>query len=154
MSSIVHASFSVGRLLPVVPARVFQAFADPELKRRWYAAGDQHTVEEFVVDLREGGVEGLRYRFNEGSLFPGAIIATQDAVLMVVPDQRIVWTSKMVFGERVISIALVTAELSPAGDGTELTITFQAAFFEGSDGPEMREQGWRKLLENLAGLLS
>jgi uncharacterized protein YndB with AHSA1/START domain len=154
MSSIVHASFSVGRLFPVAAARVFQAFADPALKRRWFAVGDQHTVEEFVSDLREGGAERLRYRFNEGTLFPGAVIASQDAILMVVPEQRIVWTSTMTFRDRVISIALVTAELAPAGDGAELTITFQGMFFEGSDGPEMREMGWRKLLENLAGLLS
>ena len=28
--------------------------------------------------------------------------------------------------------------------------THQGAFFEGADGPEMREAGWRKLLDQLA----
>jgi hypothetical protein len=38
----------------------------------------------------------------------------------------------------------------PAEQGTELIFTEQAAFFEGADGPQMREEGWRKLLESLA----
>jgi hypothetical protein len=31
--------------------------------------------------------------------------------------------------------------------GTDLIFTHQAVFFEGADGPEMREGGWRRLLE-------
>ena len=33
--------------------------------------------------------------------------------------------------------------------GTDLIVTHQGAFFEGSDGAQMREQGWRKLLDKL-----
>jgi hypothetical protein len=29
-------------------------------------------------------------------------------------------------------------------------LTHQAAFFEGADGPAMREDGWRKLLDKLS----
>lgn len=141
-------------MLPVPPGRAFQAFVDPALKRRWFAESDQHAVEEFVSDPRVGGSERLRYRFNEGSPFAGLTIANQDTILDIVPESRLIWVSKMSFGERDISVALITAELSPAGDGTELSLTFQGAFFEGADGPEIREIGWRQLLENLAGLLS
>ena len=35
-----------------------------------------------------------------------------------------------------------------------MLFTDQAAFFEGADGAQMREQGWRSLLENLAKELS
>jgi len=38
--------------------------------------------------------------------------------------------------------------------GTDLLFTHQAAFFEGSDGPEMRKGGWEKLLTNLDSELS
>jgi hypothetical protein len=37
----------------------------------------------------------------------------------------------------------------PSGTGTDLVLTHQGAFFEGADGPEMREAGWRKLLGRL-----
>ena len=33
---ITHASFSVERTFPVAPARVFAAFADPDLKAAWF----------------------------------------------------------------------------------------------------------------------
>jgi hypothetical protein len=49
-----------------------------------------------------------------------------------------------------ISASLVTVELLAAALGTDLILTHQAAFFEGADGPEMREDGWRKLIENLS----
>jgi hypothetical protein len=37
----------------------------------------------------------------------------------------------------------------PSPKGTDLIFTEQAAFFEGADGPRIREEGWRKLLDNL-----
>jgi len=37
----------------------------------------------------------------------------------------------------------------PSPKGTDLIFTEQAAFFEGADGPQIREEGWRKLLDNL-----
>lgn len=37
-----------------------------------------------------------------------------------------------------------------AEGGTKLIFTEQAAFFEGGDGPQMREDGWRQLLERLS----
>ena len=40
-------------------------------------------------------------------------------------------------------------EIVPSGDGTRLTLTEQGAFFEGADGPDVREKGWRALLEAL-----
>ena len=55
----------------------------------------------------------------------------------------------MSLGGRRISSSLVTIELLPTDKGTDLICTHQGAFFEGSDGPEMREGGWRKLLERL-----
>jgi len=55
----------------------------------------------------------------------------------------------MTFAERRISASLVTIELLPAEKGTLLICTHQGAFFEGADGPEMRQDGWRKLLDRL-----
>ena len=152
-ANVIHSSFSLSRVLPASPARVFEAFADPDIKRRWFAEGDQHDVEEFATDLREGATERLRYRFRDGTPFAGQAISNADTVLNLVPEQRIVWASKMAFGEAVISAALVTAELMPHADGTELVLTFQGAFFEGADGPEIREMGWQVLLGRLEGVL-
>jgi hypothetical protein len=56
----------------------------------------------------------------------------------------------MAVAEKCISASLCTVELLPSDAGTDLIFTHQAAFFEGADGPEMREDGWRKLPGSLA----
>jgi len=38
----------------------------------------------------------------------------------------------------------------PTERGTDLIFTDQGAYFEGADGPKMREEGWSKLLDGLA----
>jgi hypothetical protein len=60
----------------------------------------------------------------------------------------------MMIDDHCISATLGTVELQPSGGGTELIFTHQGAFFEGADGPEMREAGWRKLFERLTAELT
>jgi len=67
----------------------------------------------------------------------------------IVRDRRIVFASAMSLGEKCISASLVTVEFLKSGTGTELVCTHQGAFFEGSDGPEMRKEGWRTLFDKL-----
>jgi len=153
-TAVAHASFTLSRTIPVPPASVFEAFADPDLKRRWFAEGDQHVVEEFASDLREGATERLRYRFREESPFAGMTISNTDTVLNLVANERIVWASKMAFGDADISAALVTAELLSVEGGTELVLTFQGAFFEGADGPQIREMGWQTLIDRLVAAVA
>ena len=70
--------------------------------------------------------------------------------LDIVPNERIVFVYTMLIGDRRHSVSLATVELSPSGDdGTRLLFTEQAAFFEPSDGPQLRGAGWRGLLSNL-----
>ena len=56
----------------------------------------------------------------------------------------------MSVGETRISASLATIELVATKKGTDLAFTEQSAFFEGADGPEIRRDGWRFLLERLA----
>jgi len=56
----------------------------------------------------------------------------------------------MAVADKCISVSLGTVELLPSKTGTNLILTFQSAFLEGADGPEMREAGWRGLLDKLA----
>ena len=55
----------------------------------------------------------------------------------------------MTMGGKRISSSLVTIEMLPTDKGTDLICTHQGAFYEGADGPKMREGGWRKLFDNL-----
>jgi uncharacterized protein YndB with AHSA1/START domain len=148
--SVIHSTFVVERTYPTPPERVFSAFSDAVKKRRWFAEGGSTDVEEFVMDFRVGGTERTRYRFKQGTQFEGVGLTNEVIYQDIVPDRRIVTASTMTFGEKRISASLVTVELLPAEDGTVLICTHQGAFFEGADGPQMREGGWRTLLEQLA----
>jgi uncharacterized protein YndB with AHSA1/START domain len=148
--SVIHNTFVIERNYPKTPAQVFAAFADATRRRRWFAEGDNHEVEEFKADFRVGGDELLRYRFKEGAPLPNAVIVNEGSYHDIVPDERIVMASKMSLGNKPISASLVTIELLPNNKGTDLICTHQGAFFENSGGPEMRKLGWQKLLESLA----
>ena len=147
--SVVHNTFVLERSYPKPPERVFAAFANPEIKQRWFADSRSHNLEAFQQDFRVGGVERMEYRFKEGSPFPGAALINEGRYLDIVPGRRIVTASAMDLGDRRISASLLTFEFLPTDKGTDLICTHQGTFFEGSGGPEMRQQGWQTLLDRL-----
>jgi uncharacterized protein YndB with AHSA1/START domain len=148
--SVVHSTFVLERSYPKPVEVVFAAFADVEKKRRWFGGRGQHTVEEFALDFREGGAELHRYKMGADTPFPGVELRNEGRYQDIVPNERIVTASAMTIGGKRISASLVTIELLPTAAGTDLICTHQGAFFEGSGGPEMREEGWRKLFDSLA----
>jgi uncharacterized protein YndB with AHSA1/START domain len=148
--SVIHSTFVIERSFPKTPEQVFAAFSDPAKKRRWFAEDEGHDVEEFEIDFQVGGSQHLQYRFKAGTPFPGVEIVNQGSYLEIVPNRRIVTASTMALGGRRFSASLVTFELLPANTGTDLICTHQGAFFEGADGPQIREAGWRTLLDKLA----
>jgi len=147
--SVIHSTFVIERTYPATPERVFAAFADPAKKRRWFVEGDHNEVEHYEMDFRVGGKECARFRFKAGTPLKGIACTNDASYLDIVPNRRVVLASTMTVGEKCISASLGTIEFLPSETGTDLIFTHQGAFFEGADGPEMREEGWRKLLEQL-----
>ena len=66
----------------------------------------------------------------------------------IVENERIVFAYSMARDGVVFSVSLATVELHAEGNSTRLVFTEQAAFFENSDGPQMRQQGWTTLLNS------
>ncbi len=146
--SVIHSTFAIERRYPHEPERVFAAFADPELKRRWFSPGADQETEPFSLDFRVGGTERVAYRLAPGLPVSG-VIANEGVIQDIVPNRRVVTASTMALNGRRFSSSLVTIEILPAEGGTELICTHQGAFFEGADGPQIRETGWRHLLDQL-----
>ena len=149
VQSVIHNTFVIERSYAAAPEQVFAALSNPAKRRRWLLEGQNHEVESFEMDFRVGGHERGVMRFGPNTPFPGTLLVRAGEFRDIVQNERVVSASAMTIGDRRISVSLETFELLPAERGTDLIFTHQGAFFEGSDGPEMREGGWRKLLEKL-----
>jgi uncharacterized protein YndB with AHSA1/START domain len=153
-----HSTFTLERSFPASSERIFSAFADPAKKIRWFADGRTMEVVEFSMDFRVGGNDRTRYRTSPDSPLKGAILRNDTRYLEIQPNHRIVIAYTMGIetgGEnRPFSASLATFELLPTATGTDVLFTEQSAFFEHSDGPEIRKQGWTGLLKSLAEALA
>jgi uncharacterized protein YndB with AHSA1/START domain len=145
----VHNTFVIERPYPYPQETLFTAFSDPARKRRWFADSDERTAEQYELDFRIGGSESVLYRMGPDTPFPGVALSTTGTIQDIVPNRRVVFAQTMSLGDHRISSALVTVEFLPNAAGTDLVFTHQAAFYEGSDGPKMREQGWQSIFGRL-----
>jgi uncharacterized protein YndB with AHSA1/START domain len=152
--SVIHNTFVIERSYPQSPEVVFSAFADATKKRRWFAEGHSHNVEDFKMDFRVGGTESASYRLDKSTPFPGAALVNEGSYQDIVPNRVVITASTMSLGGKRISASLVTIELLPTDKGTDLICTHQGAFFQGSDGPQRREAGWQQLFDQLEKFLA
>jgi len=85
-----HATFVLERVYPVPIERVWEAFADPEIKRQWFGSPD-FMEQERREDFRVGGVaihDGRRHRTGPLSQFRATYTD-------IVPHERIIYTYDM-----------------------------------------------------------
>ncbi len=149
-STTIHSTFVIERSYPATPERVFDAFANPEKKRRWFFESDHHELQHHELDFKQGGVERARMKFGPGTPIAGKTITNDTTYQDIQPGRRIVTTYRMSMDGNPFSVSLATIELLPSAAGTDLILTNQGAYFEGADGPEMRKGGWNSLLDKLA----
>ncbi|NDL60031.1 SRPBCC family protein [Phytoactinopolyspora mesophila] len=142
--SVEHATFVVTRTYDASPARVFEAFADPEIKLRWFAAPDDVGLPEVEFDFRVGGRE-----YRRGGPKEGPMHTFEARYWEIIPEERIVYSYDMHLDDTRISVSLATVELRPQGSGTMLVFTEQGAFLDGHDNVGGREQGTAELLDAL-----
>jgi len=137
--SVIHATFTMERIYPAPPDRVFKAWAEPEVKVRWFAGNPQ----DYELDFRPGGIE------RNSTTDEGTQIAWESLYREIVTDERIVYTSVLYEQDTVATVSLTTVELVPDGEGTRLVLVEAGAYLDGREQQAWREQGTAHWLDAL-----
>jgi uncharacterized protein YndB with AHSA1/START domain len=137
--TVTHATFSLERVYPVPPERVFNAWAEPEIKARWFST----TSQDYELDFRPGGIERL------SATHDGKLIYWESLYREIVTDERIVYTSVLSEQDTVATVSLTSVEFVPEGEGTRLILVEAGAFLDGREQPAWREQGTSDWLDAL-----
>ena len=129
--SVIHATFTLERTYEATPDRVFGAWADPEVKARWFAG----NPEGYELDFRIGGLE------RNGAMHEGKQIIWESLYREIVPNERIVYTSVLREQDTVATASLTTVELVPEDEVTRLVLVEAGAYLDSREQPAWREQG-------------
>lgn len=144
--SMVHRTAQMERVYTASPARVFAAWADPDIRRLWGSPSDEVGVRNDAADFRVGGVD------QQTCIVDGEEIATVVGRYHdIVQDKRIIYTEVISDSSALLGMSLVSAEFIAEGTGTRLALTLQTVAVDGSDLLEGVEEGWVSALERLGG---
>lgn len=121
--------------------RVFQAFRDPKLARKW--APDGCRMVSFKADMRVGGT------FRESMDCGGERHTAYGVYRKITPARTVVFTHQWE-GEQPVE-TLVTFEFKDKKGGTEIVLT-QTGFRDAAEA-KGHEEGWSSALANFARLL-
>ncbi len=148
--SIRQHDFTIERRFRQRPKQTFQAFADPDLRRRWFGPPESWTDTEWSLDFRVGGGE-----LSAGRDPRGAHHLFRSRFHDIVEGERIVFAYDLLLDGRLTSVSLTTVELHPDdGGGTHLIFTEHGAFLDGLEDPAERAHGTGLLLDALESSLA
>jgi len=149
LSTVSHETFVIERTYNVPVAQVFQAWADPVLKARWFAGSAEALGAGYELDFRIGGRE-----VNRGGPPGGSVYMYESQFRDIVPGRRIVYTYEMHAEDARISMSVATVQFRQQDATTQLVLTEQGVFLDGHDTVAQREEGTRSLLDSLGTNLS
>src|SRR2546428_10791443 len=138
--SVPRAACTSERTYEAPPTRVCQAFADPAIKKRWFAGPEGWEEEQSEMDFRVGGRETSR-----GGPKGGPVHIFESRYEDIVPNERIIFAYDMHVDDKPISVSLATVELEPQGTGHPPDFTQPGALLHGYDDAGSREHGTREL---------
>lgn len=153
-STQTHATFVLEREYPVPVDRVWAAFADPEMKSKWFGS-DEFVDVKSSDDFRVGGVAIDDGYHGEG----GPLSQFHATYTDIAPGERIVYTYDMWLDGAHASTSVTTIVFEPTAGGTRLTFTEQGVYLDGVHGPGPeaaagRESGTAGLLDALGKALA
>jgi uncharacterized protein YndB with AHSA1/START domain len=147
MSEIDATALRLERTFEAPAEEVFDAWTNPEVLRRWWAAGPDWRTPMAEIDLRVGG----RYRLSMEDPSTGARHTVGGEYREVSRPQRLVyswrWEQEEGQSGEESTESTVTVEFHPEGESTTVVL-----LHTGLPSPTSREQhghGWSACLGNL-----
>jgi uncharacterized protein YndB with AHSA1/START domain len=151
MSVQEQVALRVSRRFAASPQQVFDAWTNPEVLRRWWAAGPQFETTFVEVDPRPGG----RYRLTMRDGESGEEHTVAGEYTEVTPPERLAYTWTWESNPDAMAGSagtVVVVQFRPEGDGTEVVVEHS-----GFATPEIRDlhvQGWEGCLDSLERALN
>ncbi|OYT90987.1 MAG: ATPase [Burkholderiales bacterium PBB3] len=141
-----HTDFVITREFPAEPDAVFQAWADPEVKRLWSDCHPEHTT-QYHLDFRPLGRE------THQVLYPDQRVQQIEKFFFdIVVGRRIVFAYDIRLDGRPLSVSLVTVEFLAHPAGTRMVYTEQLSYLDGHEDRAQRLRGTEEGLD-LLGLI-
>ncbi len=146
-----HETVTLEKRLPASPENVFQAYTDPQAREIWSAPDDTTEIRILESDVRTGGSETGKCGTRGEELN-----WRMDVAYHLIEEGRLItFTEELWDGDNLLTVALITFDLSKAPDGaTILHLTDQVTSFVGKGGVHGHREGYVKALDNLASMLA
>jgi uncharacterized protein YndB with AHSA1/START domain len=138
--AVTHSTFTLERRYSAAIERVFDAWANPEARKRWMAHGAEHS-QDFVV----GGLEIVK-----GFDGHGRALTHESRYAEIVPNERILTMSTLHAGDRLSTVSVTSVEFQVEGPNTLVVLTEHGMYLPGQEEPAWREQGTSQQLDTLA----
>ncbi len=146
--TVAHGTVTFHRSFAAPAAKVFAAWADPELRRVWGSPSEAIQLRIDAANFSVGGEDVTSCMMGE---VPVAVV--RGRYYDIVPDRRIVYTETIGSEGASEGVCLVSAEFLPRADGSTLVLTLQCAALDGADLLEGVQIGWTGALSRLAELV-
>lgn len=141
MTTESRVRFRLTRRFSASPERVFDAWLDPEKAGRFLFATEDGEMVRVEIGPRVGG------RYSIVDRRDGEDVEHTGGYLEIDRPRRLVFTLQVPKYSRTVD--RVTVEISPAGSGSELTLTHMVT----PEWADQVEEGWTAILDGLTRLL-
>lgn len=143
------------RIVEVSPERIWQAWTQPELLKKWFTPAPWKTV-ECEIDLCTGGLFRTLMRSPDGQDFPGA-----GCYLEVIENKKLVWSNALLPGFRPAILgpdefyftAVISLDAHPQGTKYTATVIHGDEASCKKHNEMGFHEGWGAALDQLVTLL-
>lgn len=138
-----HTDFVIEREFDAAPEAVFQAWADPQARRRWSDCHAEHTT-DYHLDFRPFGHETHRVTYPDGR-----VQQIEKVFFDIEPARRIVFAYDIQLDALRLSVSLVTVEFFAHKHGTRMVYNEQLTYLNGHEDRAQRIRGTEEGLDRL-----